>query len=143
MNSKQETAIPRELPPNLPKTINIGGHATPLANILKLSNANNRKARRWAKSHPIIPHKCNEPVVAANLPKEDVPLHCDECRKKNIAFDCEKCPKWKPLTFEELKDKEELCHYCYGGEPVMCDGVCCKEAYQAYLDDYGPAEEDE
>lgn len=46
-------------------------------------------------------------------------------------------------TIEELRDEEELCSYCplptelqgvhcYGGEPVMCEGRCCSEAYDNY-----------
>ena len=56
----------------------------------------------------------------------------------------------KTLTVEELG--EDLCEYCkcsdygnedyhgemkcYGGEPVGCEGMYCKEAYENYLDDF-------
>lgn len=50
---------------------------------------------------------------------------------------------------------EDLCRYCpipeeyqgvrcYGGEPIMCEGRKCPEAYDAYmeLDDDGEEEDD-
>lgn len=51
-----------------------------------------------------------------------------------------------PKTREDMKDSGELCNHCplpedlkgvhcYGGQPVMCEGSHCKEAYQSYLDD--------
>ena len=55
----------------------------------------------------------------------------------------------KYKTIEELD--EDLCHYCplpeesqgvhcYGGLPVMCEGSCCPEAYQNYLEGEGEEE---
>lgn len=55
--------------------------------------------------------------------------------------------KGKPLSYEELSDREELCDHCplpeelrgvhcYGGQPVMCEGSHCDEAYQNYHDDF-------
>lgn len=53
----------------------------------------------------------------------------------------------QPLTLEELADQECLCYYCpipeesqgvhcYGGEPVMCEGSHCDEAYDYYLEEW-------
>jgi len=47
-------------------------------------------------------------------------------------------------SYADMEDK--LCDYCplpdgskgshcYGGNPVMCEGACCKEAYENYLED--------
>jgi hypothetical protein len=47
---------------------------------------------------------------------------------------------------EELQDAGELCDYCpldedhkgvhcYGGEPIMCEGSHCADAYEAYLEE--------
>lgn len=56
-----------------------------------------------------------------------------------------------PLSKEELLDSESLCQYCkwtdrgkennptvacYGGEPVMCEGDYCDDAYEYYLDNF-------
>jgi len=49
-------------------------------------------------------------------------------------------------TFEEIRDSGDLCDFCplpeeakgvrcYGGEPVMCEGINCEEAYKTYLED--------
>jgi len=38
---------------------------------------------------------------------------------------CDYCP---------LPDESKGTH-CYGGNPVMCEGACCKEAYENYLED--------
>lgn len=50
----------------------------------------------------------------------------------------------EPLSQEELG--EELCEYCpytdYGSIPVgtgpwnLCEGVCCDEAYENYLEEF-------
>ena len=53
----------------------------------------------------------------------------------------------KPKTFEEISGEDELCCncplpeesqgvHCYGGEPVMCEGRCCKEAYENYVENF-------
>lgn len=57
----------------------------------------------------------------------------------------------KPLSQEELSDNEELCQYCLwtdrglqdipqvyctGGEPVMCEGSWCNDAYEYYLGEF-------
>ena len=55
-----------------------------------------------------------------------------------------------PKKFEDMD--EDLCHYCpipkeaqgvhcYGGEPIMCEGMHCNEAYENYLEEC--KEEDE
>lgn len=52
-----------------------------------------------------------------------------------------------PKTFEEISGEDELCCncplpeesqgvHCYGGEPVMCEGRCCKEAYENYVENF-------
>ncbi len=52
----------------------------------------------------------------------------------------------KIKTLKDLGDNEELCKYCplpeesqgvrcYGGQPIMCEGSHCKEAYDAYLEE--------
>ena len=51
----------------------------------------------------------------------------------------------RPEAMEQLGDR--LCTYCplpeesqgvhcYGGEPIMCEGSHCKEAYENYLEDF-------
>ena len=53
--------------------------------------------------------------------------------------------KPQPKTLEDLDD--ELCDYCplpdelkgvhsYGGNPVMCEGSHCNEAYERYLEEF-------
>lgn len=51
-----------------------------------------------------------------------------------------------PKTCDEMKESERLCSYCplpeelqgvhcYGGQPVMCEGSHCGEAYERYLEE--------
>jgi len=55
-------------------------------------------------------------------------------------------------SMEELE--EELCEHCplpselrgvhcYGGEPIMCEGSHCDEAYENYKEDYDESEDNE
>lgn len=50
------------------------------------------------------------------------------------------------LTFDDIAGLDELCLYCpipeelqgvhcYGGEPIMCEGSYCSDAYERYLEE--------
>ena len=52
-----------------------------------------------------------------------------------------------PKSLEQLANSEELCRWCpipeehqgvkcYGGEPIMCEGRYCEDAYEAYYENF-------
>lgn len=55
----------------------------------------------------------------------------------------------KPKKFEDMdcEDLRPFCPwegapvFCYGGDPVMCEGRYCEEAYEVYLEGFDESEE--